>query len=77
MVPLWQREFFLVNCLVLRRLLTSERSGVVKTFRWATQINRDRRTHQGAADSKTLGRVHGRVPHRNHRHFRYHGGADR
>ena len=32
---LWQRDFFLVNCLVLRRLLASERSGVVKTFRWA------------------------------------------
>ena len=31
--PLWQRDFFLVNCLVLRRLLASERSGVVKTFR--------------------------------------------
>ena len=26
-------RFFLVNCLVLRRFLTSERSGVVKTFR--------------------------------------------
>ena len=34
--PLWQRDFFLVNCLVLRRLLASERSGVVKTFRWQT-----------------------------------------
>ena len=31
--PLWQRGFFLVNCLVLRRLLASVRSGVVKTFR--------------------------------------------
>ena len=28
--PLWQRGFFLVNCFVLRRFLTSERSGVVK-----------------------------------------------
>ena len=32
--PLWQREFFLVNCSVLRSLLASERSGVVKTFRY-------------------------------------------
>ena len=32
--PLWQRDFFLVNCLVLRSLLASERSGVVKTFRY-------------------------------------------
>ena len=31
--PLWQRGFFLINCLVLRRLLASARSGVVKTFR--------------------------------------------
>ena len=31
--PLWQRDFFLVNCFVLRSLLASERSGVVKTFR--------------------------------------------
>ena len=31
--PLWQRGFFLVNCFELRRFLTSERSGVVKTFR--------------------------------------------
>ena len=31
--PLWQRDFFLVDCKVLRSLLTSERSGVVKTFR--------------------------------------------
>ena len=31
--PLWQREFFLVNCSVLRHLLASERSGVVNTFR--------------------------------------------
>ena len=31
--PLWQRVFFLVNCFVLRSLLASERSGVVKTFR--------------------------------------------
>ena len=31
--PLWQRDFFLVNCSVLRSLLASERSGVVKTFR--------------------------------------------
>ena len=38
--PLWQRHFFLVNCLVLRSLLASERSGVVKTFRWTSQINR-------------------------------------
>ena len=31
--PLRQRGFFFVNCLVLRHLLASERSGVVKTFR--------------------------------------------
>ena len=31
--PLWQRDLFLVNCLQLRRLLASLRSGVVKTFR--------------------------------------------
>ena len=31
--PLWQPDFFLVNCSVLRPLLASERSGVVKTFR--------------------------------------------
>ena len=31
--PLWQRDFFLVNSFVLRSLLASERSGVVKTFR--------------------------------------------
>ena len=31
--PLWQRDFFLVNWSVLRCLLASERSGVVKTFR--------------------------------------------
>ena len=31
--PLWQRAFFLVSCSVLRSLLASERSGVVKTFR--------------------------------------------
>ena len=36
--PLWQRGFFLVNCLVLRRLLTSVRSGVVKTFRCTTEL---------------------------------------
>ena len=35
--PLWQRDFFLVNCFVLRSLLASERSGVVKTFRCATK----------------------------------------
>ena len=34
--PLWQRDFFLVNCSVLRRLLASVRSGVVKTFRCTT-----------------------------------------
>ena len=34
--PLWQRGFFLVNCLVLRHLLASVRSGVVKTFRCVT-----------------------------------------
>ena len=33
--PLWQRGFFLVDCFVLRRLLASVRSGVVKTFRCA------------------------------------------
>ena len=33
--PLWQRGFPLVECFVLRRFLTSERSGVVKTFRCA------------------------------------------
>ena len=37
--PLWQRGFFLVNCFVLRRFLALERSGVVKTFRCATQTN--------------------------------------
>ena len=31
--PLWQRVFFLVNLLQMRRFLASERSGVVKTFR--------------------------------------------
>ena len=31
--PLWQGLFFLVNCLALRRLLASVRSGVVITFR--------------------------------------------
>ncbi len=31
--PLWQRGFFLVNWLVLRRLLAPVRSGVVKPFR--------------------------------------------
>ena len=31
--PLWQRDLFLVNWSVLRLLLASERSGVVKTFR--------------------------------------------
>ena len=36
--PLWQRGFFLVNCLVLRCLLASARSGVVKTFRCATRV---------------------------------------
>ena len=36
--PLWQRRFFLVNCFLLRRFLTSERSGVVKTFRWTPQV---------------------------------------
>ena len=35
--PLWQRDFFLVNCSQLRRLLASVRSGVVKTFRYVTQ----------------------------------------
>ena len=35
--PIWQRGFFLVNCLVLRRLLASVRSGVVKTFRYVPQ----------------------------------------
>ena len=34
--PLWQRDFFLVNCSVLRSLLASVRSGVVKTLRCAT-----------------------------------------
>ena len=37
--PLWQRGFFLVNCFVLPHFLSSERSGVVKTFRWATYRN--------------------------------------
>ena len=37
--PLWQRDFFLVNSFVLRSLLASERSGVVKTFRCATLTN--------------------------------------
>ena len=32
--PLWQRGFFWVNCLVLRRLLASVRSGAVNTFRY-------------------------------------------
>ena len=36
--PLWQRDFFLVNCSVLRSLSASERSGVVKTFRRALAI---------------------------------------
>ena len=36
--PLWQRGFFLVNCLVLRRLLASMRSGVLKTFRCQTPV---------------------------------------
>ena len=31
---LWQRDFFLLNCSVLRQLLASERSGVVNTFRY-------------------------------------------
>ena len=31
-VIFWQRNFFLVNCSQLRRLLASVRSGVVKTF---------------------------------------------
>ena len=35
--PLWQRDFFLVNYSLLRRFLASERSGVVKTFRWTAQ----------------------------------------
>ena len=39
--PLWQRAFFLVNLFVLRRLLASVRSGVVKTFRYVTSANRD------------------------------------
>ena len=38
--PLWQRGFFLVNWLVLRRLFASSRSGVVKTFRCVTQVFR-------------------------------------
>ena len=33
---LWQRDFFLVNCLGLRSLLASVRSGVAKTFRCAS-----------------------------------------
>ena len=37
--PLWQRDFFLVNCLLLRHFLTSERSGVEITFRCATETN--------------------------------------
>ena len=37
--PLWQRDFFLVNCLVLRSLLASVRSGVVKTFRWPLDLS--------------------------------------
>ena len=36
--PLWQRDFFLVNSFVLRSLLASERSGVVKTFRCRDEI---------------------------------------
>ena len=35
--PLWQRVFFLVNCLVLRSLLASVRRGVVNTFRCRTE----------------------------------------
>ena len=35
--PLWQRDFSLVNCFVLRRFLTSERSGVVKTICYVPQ----------------------------------------
>lgn len=31
---LWQRGFDLLNCLVLRRLLASVRSGAVKNFRY-------------------------------------------
>ena len=37
--PLWQRDFFLVNSFVLRSLLASERSGVVKTFRCTSESN--------------------------------------
>ena len=39
--PLWQRDFFLVNCWVLRRFLTSVRSGAVKTFRYVPQLKLD------------------------------------
>ena len=37
--PLWQRGFFLVYCFVLRRFLTSERTGVVKTFGYPLQAD--------------------------------------
>ena len=36
--PLWQRGFFLINCLMLRRLLRSVRSGVAKNFRCRDEI---------------------------------------
>ena len=54
--PLWQRGNPLVNCFVLRRFLTSERSGVVKTFRYVTQVfpnGQPIRSSSYTGDSKT------------------------
>ena len=51
--PLWQRRFFLVNCFMLRRLLTSVRSGVVKTFRCADEKNMGKKNVEPFHDEKT------------------------
>ena len=50
--PLWQRNFFLVNCLVLRRLLASVRSGVVKTSRCTPRLMSDQPTNDSAKTSR-------------------------
>ena len=55
--PLWQRDSFLVSCSVLRSLLASERSGVVKTFRCADEI-----VDKSELESAFLDLVDGKTP---------------
>jgi hypothetical protein len=60
--PLWQRGFSLVNCLVSRRLLASERSGVVKTFRWPSEFSVNSSWHILCENPKAIEAYYDSVP---------------